>query len=233
MQVSNRIKAVNKIGLLSILKSHRVYSKGKGYENGRSLRNFLINGNTSIETGKNFRIINKGIFNLGIDPHDAFLPSSKHCALSMHENSKLVINGTVSAGPGVKITIYENAVLDIGDGVFINSDTKLLCSKSIKIGNGSVIAWDVEIRDTDYHRIIGEGEKPSEVIKPVSHVWTGRPIEIGNHVWIGSRATINKGVRIGDGSVVATGTIVAKDVPDNCLVAGVPGKVIRENVRWE
>ena len=54
-----------------------------------------------------------------------------------------------------------------------------------------------------------------------------------NHVWIGMNATVLKGVTIGEGSIVAAGAIVTKDVPDHCLVAGVPAKIIRRDVRWE
>jgi acetyltransferase-like isoleucine patch superfamily enzyme len=50
---------------------------------------------------------------------------------------------------------------------------------------------------------------------------------IGNNVWIGSRAMVLKGVEIGTGAVVAPMTIVTKDVPANCVVAGIPAKVIR------
>ena len=42
-----------------------------------------------------------------------------------------------------------------------------------------------------------------------------------------------KGITIGNGAVVAAGSIVTKDVPAKCLVAGVPAKVIRENVEWQ
>ena len=59
------------------------------------------------------------------------------------------------------------------------------------------------------------------------------PIVIGNHVWIGRRAMIMKGVTIGDGAVVAAGAIVTKDVPPNCVVAGVPARVVKENIFWE
>ncbi|MCZ3393024.1 sugar O-acetyltransferase, partial [Enterococcus faecium] len=40
--------------------------------------------------------------------------------------------------------------------------------------------------------------------------------------------TILPGVTIGNNVVVAAGAVVTKDVPDNCLVAGVPAKVIRK-----
>lgn len=52
-------------------------------------------------------------------------------------------------------------------------------------------------------------------------------IKIGNNVFIGSRAMILPGVTIGDNVVIATGSIITKDVPNNSVVAGVPAKVIK------
>ena len=55
-----------------------------------------------------------------------------------------------------------------------------------------------------------------------------KPIKIGNRVWIGIAATIMPGVTVGDNSIIAAGTVVTKDVPPNCIVAGVPAKKIKE-----
>ena len=41
------------------------------------------------------------------------------------------------------------------------------------------------------------------------------------------------GITIGDGAIVAAGAVVTKDVPSRCMVAGVPAKVIKENVDWK
>ena len=51
---------------------------------------------------------------------------------------------------------------------------------------------------------------------------------IGNDVWIGTAAIILPGVTVHDGSVVAAGAVVAKDVPPDCVVGGVPAKVIKQ-----
>ena len=90
----------------------------------------------------------------------------------------------------------------------------------VEIGSGFTCGRDVVIRSYDGHTICQEGYKLSE------------PIKIGKHVWIGQGATILKGVTIGDGAIVAAGAIVTKDVPSRCIAAGIPAKVVRENVNW-
>ena len=54
------------------------------------------------------------------------------------------------------------------------------------------------------------------------------PVSIGDDVWIGANAVILPGVTIGTHAVVAAGAVVPKDVPDYCLVAGIPAKVIKD-----
>ena len=54
-----------------------------------------------------------------------------------------------------------------------------------------------------------------------------RPIIVEDFVWIAANVTILNSVRIGQGSVVAAGALVTKDVPPNCLVGGVPAKIIK------
>lgn len=54
------------------------------------------------------------------------------------------------------------------------------------------------------------------------------PIVIGDDVWIGANAVILPGVTIGRHAVVAAGAVVTKDVPDNCIVGGVPAKIIKK-----
>lgn len=54
-----------------------------------------------------------------------------------------------------------------------------------------------------------------------------QPVVIGDDVWIGANAVILPGVTIGHHVVVAAGAVVTKDVPDNCIVGGVPAKIIK------
>jgi len=54
-----------------------------------------------------------------------------------------------------------------------------------------------------------------------------QPVRIGDGTWIGHGAVILPGTTIGKGVVVAAGAVVRGEVPDHCIVGGVPAKVIR------
>ena len=53
------------------------------------------------------------------------------------------------------------------------------------------------------------------------------PIVVGDNCWFGANVSVMPGVKIGNGCVMGAGSVVTKDVPDNSLVTGVPGKVIK------
>jgi acetyltransferase-like isoleucine patch superfamily enzyme len=48
---------------------------------------------------------------------------------------------------------------------------------------------------------------------------------VERNVWIGANVTVLSGVTIGQNSVIAAGAVVTKDIPKNCLAAGVPAIV--------
>ena len=115
----------------------------------------------------------------------------------------------------ISIKIYAQAKLVIGDHVFINYGVDIGCSKGIYIGNNVKIGPLSNIIDSQFHRI-----EPSENIKKDK-------IMIQDNVWIGRQCIILPGVTIGKNSVVASGSVVTSDVPENVLVAGVPAKIKR------
>ena len=51
-------------------------------------------------------------------------------------------------------------------------------------------------------------------------------VKIGNNVFIGMKTTILKGVHIGDNVIIGANSLVNKNIPDNCVVAGNPAKII-------
>ena len=56
------------------------------------------------------------------------------------------------------------------------------------------------------------------------------PIRIGPDVWIGTKVTVLRGAFVGQGSVLAAHAVITKDVPPYSVVAGIPGKVIRNRI---
>jgi len=54
-----------------------------------------------------------------------------------------------------------------------------------------------------------------------------KPITINNDVWVGANCIITAGVNIGEGAIVAAGSVVTKNIPENAVVGGVPAKLIR------
>lgn len=108
----------------------------------------------------------------------------------------------------------------IGNHVGLNA-TSITARKKIVIGDETMIAPNVIIVDSDFHKIwppeerfLGMGfENDMEVL-------------IGNHVWIGMNSIILKGVTIGDNSVIAAGSVVSRSIPANVVAGGVPAKVI-------
>jgi acetyltransferase-like isoleucine patch superfamily enzyme len=128
---------------------------------------------------------------------------------------------------GGRINVNAGAKLSLGSG-YMNHDCVIDCFSSITIGYGVVISERVVIRDSDNHAITSteNGELKSDE-KPAAV-----PIVIQDHVWLGMNVVVLKGVTIGEGAIVAAGSVVTKDVPSHCLVAGVPAKVVKTDVTW-
>ena len=137
----------------------------------------------------------------------------------LEKDSQLVVDGSFNVYAGSYIRVAPKGKLILHGG-FINENVRITAGDVVEIGSGFTCGRDVIIRSFDGHSICQEGYKVSE------------PIKIGKHVWIGQGATILKGVTIGDGAIIAAGAIVTKDVPAKTIVAGVPAKVVRENVYW-
>lgn len=61
----------------------------------------------------------------------------------------------------------------------------------------------------------------------------GKPVKIGRNVWLGGNVVVLPGATIGDNVVVAAGSVVTKDVPDNVIVGGNPAQIIKKVERTE
>ena len=110
----------------------------------------------------------------------------------------------------------------IGDNVRINHGTIILASKGggVKIGKNTGIAAYSYIIDMDHGTSIGDDyHAQPDLVKEVV---------IGDNVWVAQNCTILKGSKIGNNAVLAAKTVITgKQIPENAIVAGVPGRIIK------
>lgn len=128
-----------------------------------------------------------------------------------------------TAGPDTTVlpvfNCDEGKNIHVGDDFLANYNVTILDIAPVRIGD---------------HVMIGPNTLISTVNHPMTpmgrrrHLGIARPVTIGDDVWIGGNVTILPGVTIGNNVIVAAGAVVTKDVPDNCLVGGVPARPLRE-----
>lgn len=126
------------------------------------------------------------------------------------------IGNDVSIARGVTlISETGNGHLTIGEKVVITFDVRIDFSGTIVIGKNTLISKNTTIETHD-HGLDPLGEPEY------------KDLTIGENVWIGMNATILSDVRsIGSNSIIAAGSIVTKAVPPNCIVGGIPAKIIK------
>lgn len=114
--------------------------------------------------------------------------------------------------------------LEIGTNVSFGDNSHVGCILFIKIGDNLLTGRNVYITD-HFH---GIGTLDEGLIPPKKRsLYAKGTVKIGNNVWLGENSVILPNVTIGDNVTVGANAVVTKDLPDNCVAAGVPAKVIR------
>ncbi len=175
-----------------------ILAKIFAYTRGFFLKSKLKTYGPLISYGKTIIIKQYGIIEVG--KYSRLWPDVKLVAMSQTKGSK--------------------AVIKIGDYSSLGDRTQIHCSKSVKIGNYVLIAWDVNILEHDHHAPGGANPTPE-------------PIIIEDEVWIACRSIILKGVTIGKGAIVGAGSVVTKDIPPYTFAAGNPAKNIKMVASWK
>lgn len=138
---------------------------------------------------------------------------------------RLIIHGNCQHefGPGCSLYVLKSGILEIGDNFCIGHFSRWNISSHTIIGNNNLYSWENLILDTDGHPIF---DANNQIIN-----WS-QPIITGDNVWIGARCTILKGAKIPSGSIIATNSVVTKELETSKSVY-INNKRIHENIRWQ
>jgi maltose O-acetyltransferase len=108
--------------------------------------------------------------------------------------------------------------ITLGKNFYANHNCVILDAAPVNIGDNVMFGPNVNLSTASH---------PLQAHIRTSGIETAVAINIADNVWIGMGAQILPGVSIGKNAIVAAGSVVNRDVPDNTMVAGVPAKIIK------
>ena len=127
---------------------------------------------------------------------------------------------------GARSVIEYFSIIDNGVGAIqIGNDSRVGLRNTIigpvTIGNQVILAQNVVLSGLNHNYeninlpIRKQGVKVASIV-------------IEDECWIGANSTITAGVHIGKHSIVAGGSVVVKNIPDYCIVAGNPARILKQ-----
>ena len=154
---------------------------------------------------------------------------------------RLRLDGLAFIGPGCRLQVGRNAVLELGRWSWIGDGCKIRCHEgSVSFGAKSVMGQECTISSfqrvsigrecviADRVMLIDFDHGVVDVETPIRRQGIyKRDVRVGHNVWIGYGACILRGSTVGDNAVVGANAVVTGEVPANAVVAGVPARVIR------
>jgi acetyltransferase-like isoleucine patch superfamily enzyme len=138
------------------------------------------------------------------------------------DSGRLTVGEGTLFEPGCWLTLSADAVVEIGEGCFLNRGTMLAAFERIEIGDHSMFANNCFVGDSD-HRY----DDPDVPITWQGFVARG-PVKIGSNCWFGVNCVVTGGVEIGDRCVIGANSVVTQDLPPGVIAAGAPARVIKE-----
>ncbi|MBN2303902.1 MAG: acyltransferase [Anaerolineae bacterium] len=121
---------------------------------------------------------------------------------------------------GERKNIFQPSI-EIGDGCVIGRFCYITASNRLVLEERVFVMRSVLITDSSH------GHEDLNVAIIDQPLISQGPVIIGTGSWIGTGARIMGRVRIGRNCVVGTNAVVNKDVPDYCVVAGVPARIVK------
>ncbi|MGE0309849.1 MAG: hypothetical protein AB7Q27_29280 [Acidimicrobiia bacterium] len=147
----------------------------------------------------------------------------RRCRITIEPGASVTLGRATEVDDGVTIAAFGTGRVELGDGCFVGHHTTIAARELVKIGAGSFLAELVSVRDHDHDPDLPPGSGAVRVA----------PVLISEQVWVAAKATVVRGVCVGERSVVAAHAVVRNDVPPHSVVAGVPAKVVRQQLETD
>ena len=109
--------------------------------------------------------------------------------------------------------------IEVGKNFFANYNCTIIDVAKVRIGDNCQFAPNVSIYTAGH---------PIHPVSRNSLYEYGKEVIIGDNVWIGGNTVICPGVHVGSNTVIGAGSVVTRDIPDWCVAAGNPCRVIRK-----
>lgn len=125
-----------------------------------------------------------------------------------------------------RLSLYmaNDGICEIGANTRIVGVVMHIAYAAVIIGRDCLFASGIMIRTHDAHPIFDRNTH--------KRINVPKNVIIENHVWVGDGVCLLPGANIGEGSIVGTKTVTSSSFSDHVVIAGVPAKVIRENICW-
>lgn len=123
---------------------------------------------------------------------------------------------------GYKVKSNNKIRIKIGDNVDIGNNSFISGNNSIEIGNHVILSSYVFITDHDH------GFKDINKNLHEQPLTENGYVKIGDNVFLGNKCSVLKDITIGERSIVAANSVVTKDIPPYCIVAGIPAKIVKK-----
>ena len=139
-------------------------------------------------------------------------------------SGSLILGNNITIDQGCLISISKGGIIKIGNGCYINRNTKIHAKEYVELEDHCRVGWDSQIYDTNFHYTVFQGK----VYK------RNKPIILHHNVWLANDVTIAKGTVLPAYSVVAAKSLVNKDMSEYgeaCLYGGTPAKFIAKDIR--
>lgn len=168
-----------------------------------------------VRIGDNNQVLVEGLFHV---KNNGFIGNhNQFTAREIVFGDYLFLDSNVMVGHGGRFNY--DSTLHVGKGVMICAWVKLNTNYAITIGDDVGIGEYVDVWTHGSYPAVLNGF-PAEF----------GPVHIGSHVWLPAKSTVLANIRIGNNVVIGVNSLINKNLPDGCFAAGMPVKILRENV---